>query len=133
MNLSRLEFWLSARMSKILPFGPTRFFFKRRYRGQLGRVPAIGILSGDFFDSAHAIDSGRFLLRFWLELTSIGLYLHPYGNLVTNRAAAEWLKTHTGVTKTWLVFKIGYSDVPPPSQRRLLDDILVPTTQPTPP
>ena len=132
MNLSRLEFWLSARMSKILLFGPTRFFFKRRYRGQLGRVPAIGILSGDFFDSVHAIDSGRFLLRFWLELTSLGLYLHPYGNLVTNPSAAEWLETRTAVPKAWLVFKIGYSDVPPPSQRRLLADILVSTTQPTP-
>jgi hypothetical protein len=120
-------------MSKILLFGPTRFFFKRRYRSQLGQVPAIGILSGDFFNPAHAIDSGRFLLRFWLELTSLGLYPHPYGNLVTNPSAAEWLETRTGVPKAWLVFKIGHSDVPPPSQRRLLDDILVPTTEPTPP
>lgn len=130
MNLSRLEFWLSARMSKILLFAPTRFFFKRRYRGQLGRVPAIGILSGDFFNPARAVDSGRFLLRFWLELTSLGLYLHPYGNLVTNASAAKCLETRTGVPQAWLVFKIGYSDAPPPSQRRLLDDILVPTTRP---
>ncbi|CAE6858124.1 hypothetical protein R75461_07832 [Paraburkholderia nemoris] len=132
MNLSRVEFWLSARLSKILLFAPTRYYLKRRYRQQLGHVPAIGILSGDFFNPANAIDSGRFLLRFWLELTSLGLYLHPYGNLVTNPKAASWLEARTQVPGAWLVFKIGYSDTPPPSQRRLLADILIPTTYPTP-
>jgi nitroreductase len=131
MNLSRIEFWLSARMSKILLFAPTRLFFKRRYRRQLGHVPAIGMLSGDFFNPANAIDSGRFLLRFWLELTRLGLYLHPYGNLVTNPAVAAWLEARTRVPKTWLVFKIGYADIPPPSHRRALADILVPAADRT--
>jgi hypothetical protein len=131
MNLSRAEFWLSARMSKILLFAPTRFFFKRRYRRQLGHVPAIGMLSGDFFNPANAIDSGRFLLRFWLELTRLGLYLHPYGNLVTNPEAAAWLEARTHVPGAWLVFKIGYADIPPLSHRRALADILVPATHRT--
>jgi len=131
MNLSRVEFWLSARLSKILLFAPTRQYLKRRYRRQLGHVPAIGILSGDFFNPANAIDSGRFLLRFWLEVTRLGLYLHPYGNLVTNPKAAAWLAARAQVPGAWLVFKIGFSDAPPPSQRRLLADILVPTTYPT--
>jgi hypothetical protein len=78
MNLSRAEFWLSARMSRALLFPPTRFFFKRRYRKQLGNVPSIGILSGDFFLAENAVESGRLLLRFWLEVTRLGLYLHPY-------------------------------------------------------
>ena len=132
MNLSRVEFWLSARLSKLLLFAPTRFFFKRRYRRQLGHVPAIGMLSGDFFNPANAIDSGRFLLRFWLELTRLGLYLHPYGNLVTNPEAAAWLEARTQVPKVWLVFKIGYADIPPLSHRRALADILVPATHRTP-
>nr|WP_260433385.1 nitroreductase family protein [Burkholderia cepacia] len=125
MNLSRAEFWMSARLSKILTFKPTRFYFKRRYRSQLGHVPAIGVLSGDFFNPEKAIESGRFLLRFWLALTNLGLYLHPYGNLVTNPDAAAWFSTHAGVDRAWLVFKVGYSRTPPQSQRRALADILV--------
>jgi nitroreductase len=128
MNLSRTEFWLSARMPRALLFPPARFFFKRRYRKQLGIVPAIGILSGDFFLAENAIESGRFLLRFWLEVTRLGLYLHPYGNMVTNPQACTWLKDRTGVTKPWLVFKLGYSDAPPKSFRRNLEDVLISTT-----
>lgn len=125
MNLSRSEFWLSAHLSKLLLFAPTRFYFKHRYRRKLGHVPAIGVLSGDFFNATNAIDSGRFLLRFWLALTSLGLYLHPYGNLVTNPDSASWFKARTQIDQAWLVFKIGYSAVPPQSQRRTLADILV--------
>jgi hypothetical protein len=127
MNLSRVEFWLSARMSKTLLFAPTRRLLKRRYRKQLGNVPAIGILSGDFFDVRNAVHSGRFLLRFWLELSRLGLYLHPYGNLVTNQQASAWLEKRTGVPKAWLVFKLGFCDPPPSSLRRSVDDILIPT------
>ena len=126
MNLSRAEFWLSAKFPQILRFPPARAVFRRCYRKQLGHVPAIGILSGDFFNPESAVESGRFLLHFWLELARLGLYLHPYGNLVTNPDAAAWLEARTGVPNAWLVFKIGYSDEPPLSQRRALADILVP-------
>ena len=126
MNLSRSEFWLSARMSKTLLFGPTRSILKRRYRQQLGTVPSIGILSGDFFAAKNAVYSGRFLFRFWLELARHGLYLHPYGNMVTNPDAAAWMERKTGVAKAWLVFKVGYCDPPPASYRRSVEEILVP-------
>jgi nitroreductase len=127
MNLSRAEFWLSAQMPGALLFPPARFLLKRRYRKQLGNVPAIGILGGDFFVDENAVESGRFLLRFWLEVTRLGLYLHPYGNMVTNPPACAWLRNKTGVTKPWLVFKLGYSDAPPKSFRRNLEDVLIST------
>jgi nitroreductase len=125
MNVSRTEFWLSARVSRLLLFPPTRALLRERYRRQLATVPAVGILSGDFFAAEYAVDSGRFLLRFWLETARLGLYLHPYGNLVTNAEAAEWLRGETGIDRAWLVFKLGYADAPPKSHRRHLQDILI--------
>ena len=125
MNLSRTEFWLSARLPQMLRLPIAQAFFRRRYRRQLGYVPAIGILSGPFFEPEHTLAAGRFLLRFWLEVTALGLYFHPYGNLVTNTAAAEWTTQRTGIEKSWLVFKIGYSDVPPRSLRRTVEQILL--------
>lgn len=125
INLGKAEFWLSARLPGLLRWRPARALFRRRYRRQLGHVPAIGILSGDFFTPSNAIPSGRFLLRFWLELARLDLYLHPYGNLVTNPAAAAWFARHTGVAQAWLVFKLGYSDVPPLSRRLSLPDVLL--------
>jgi nitroreductase len=126
MNLSRTEFWISARTPRLLLFPPTRTLLKRRYRRQLGNIPSIGILSGDFFEVRNAVHSGRFLLRFWLEVTRLGLYLHPYGNMVTNELAEAWLRQKTGVSKAWLVFKLGFSDPPPGSYRRAVEDILIP-------
>lgn len=126
MNLARFEFWMSARLPKLLLFPPTRALLKARYRKQLGSVPAIGMLSGSFFAAEDALDSGRFLMRFWLETAKLGLYLHPFGNLVTNPEAAAWLQGEVGLADIWLIFKLGYADEPPESYRRSLEEILVP-------
>lgn len=98
---------------------------KKIYRSQLGLVPTIGMLAGRFWQPADAFQTGRFLMRFWLELAKRNLYLHPYGNLVTNKAAATWCREATGVSDIWLIFKIGYSGEPPKSYRRSVEEVLV--------
>jgi nitroreductase len=125
MNTSRAAFWAAARMPRLMLLPFTRQLLARVYRTQLGTVPTIGLLSGPFREPASAFETGRFLMRFWLEAARHNLYIHPYGNLVTNRGAADWLLNETGVEGTWLVFKIGYSDAPPASYRRAPEEVLV--------
>jgi hypothetical protein len=125
MNTSRTAFWLAARVPRLLVFPFTRSMLRRQYRRQLGLVPTIGILAGEFFRPSSAFKTGRFLIRFWLETARLGLFIHPYGNLVTNPSAANWLAKTTNLEGIWLVFKIGHSETPPKSYRRLLDDALV--------
>ena len=98
---------------------------RREYRRQLGLVPTIGILAGDFFRASSAFETGRFLIRFWLETAQLELYIHPYGNLVTNPSAAHWLAGMTNLKDIWLIFKIGHSEPPPKSYRRSLADVMV--------
>jgi hypothetical protein len=125
MNTSRTAFWLAATIPRLLLFPVTRSSLRRQYRRQLGLVPTIGILAGEFFRAASAFETGRFLIRFWLETAKLGLYIHPYGNLVTKPAAAKWMAETTNIKDIWLVFKIGYSEVPPKSYRRSLAEVLV--------
>jgi hypothetical protein len=125
MNSSRLSFWLVARAPQLLQLPVTSAVLKKIYRAQLGHVPTIGMLAGPFWDSESAFETGRFLMRFWLELAKWDLYIHPYGNMVTNKAAAEWSLKVLGVPKIWLVFRIGFSKVPPPSYRRTVEEVLV--------
>jgi hypothetical protein len=125
MNTSRPSFWAAARMPWLLQFPLTRPIFARVYRAQLGVVPTLGLLAGPFFEPGSAFETGRYLMRFWLETARRGLYIHPYGNLVTNRAAADWCRRETGVEGLWLVFKIGYSEEPPQSYRRSVEEVLV--------
>jgi nitroreductase len=125
MNTSRLSYWLVARMPWLMLFPLTRPMLRKTYRKQLGTVPTIGMIAGKFWEPEHAIQSGRFLMHFWLELTKYNLYIHPFGNLVTNKKAAESIRNELGIDGIWLIFKIGYSSQPPQSYRLPLEQVLV--------
>ena len=125
MNTSRLSFWFAARFPKLMQPPITRPLLRSIYRKQLGMVPTIGMLAGSFWEPASAFETGRFLMHFWLELAKRDLYIHPLGNLVTNKPAADWCRETTGVSDIWLMFKIGFSRVPPKSYRRSVEEVLV--------
>jgi nitroreductase len=125
MNTSRSAYWLTARFPKLLLLPGAHSVLARTYRSQLGLVPTIGMLAGEFWQPSSAIRTGRFLMRFWLETARHNLYLHPYGNMVTNKKAAQWLLEETNVPDIWLVFKIGYSAEPPKSHRRSVEETLL--------
>jgi len=125
MNTSRTAFWLSARAPQLLQLPLTGALLAKVYRSQLGMVPTIGMLAGEFWAPESAFATGSFLMQFWLATATHNLYIHPYGNLVTNKPAAAWLLKETGVPDIWLIFKIGYSDEPPKSYRRSVEEILL--------
>jgi nitroreductase len=125
MNSSRLSFWLAARFPTLLHLPLIRPILRSTYRKQLGIVPTIGVLAGPFWKPESAFETGRFLMHFWLEVARRDLYIHPMGNLVTNQRAAEWCQKALGVTDIWLIFKIGFSKVPPQSYRRSVEEVLV--------
>jgi hypothetical protein len=69
------------------------------------------------------------LLRFWLELTRHGLYLQPFGSVITNPTAharlAERLTVDEADRQVWLLLRLGYCPAPPRSLRRPLAEVLV--------
>jgi nitroreductase len=125
MNTSRSAFWLSARVPRLLQLPLTNALLAKVYRRQLGLVPTLGMLAGKFWAAESAFETGSFLTQFWLATAQHNLYIHPFGNLVTNKKAAAWLLNETGVSDIWLIFKIGYSDEPPKSYRRTVEEILL--------
>src|SRR5205823_1582965 len=98
-------------------------WFRRRYREQVGPVATLGYLAGAFWDPADAFEAGRMLIRWWLECTRFGLYIHPYGNLMTHRPTAARVAEELAVNDVWLVFKIGRSPTPPASLRRSFEEL----------
>lgn len=125
MNSSRAALWSSARFPWLMKLPIAAGVFARIYRSQLGEIPTIGLLAGDFWQPADAIKTGRFLMRFWLETARLNLFIHPFGNLVTNSAAAKKVQNEFGIEEIWLIFKIGFSVEPPQSYRLPLERILV--------
>ncbi len=125
MNVSPVNLWLSAKMPWLLRAPIAKQIFARVYRSQIGLIPTLGIISGGFWRPADAIEAGKFLMRFWLETAAQNLYIHPFGNLVTNRKAATSVENETGIADVWLIFKIGFSNEPPKSRRLPVERILV--------
>jgi len=125
MNQAPLELWAAFHVPTLLRWKATRPWFARRYRAQIGPVATMGFLCGPFWPPRDAYRTGRFLMRFWLECTRLGYYLHPYGNLVTNRPVAARVEAETGLKDVWLAFKIGRSAPPPRSRRRSVAEILL--------
>jgi hypothetical protein len=125
MNTSRLSYWLGARFPKLMQLPIARPILQSTYRKQLGTVPTIGMLAGPFWEPESAFETGRFLMHFWLELAKRDLYIHPYGNMVTNKSAAAWCRETVGVPHIWLLFRVGFSEAPPQSYRRSVEEVLV--------
>ena len=125
MKTSRLTFWMSAKISWLMRVPVSKQIMAKIYRAQIGNIPTLGIIAGGFWKPADAIESGKFLMRFWLETAAENIYIHPFGNLVTNRKIAESVEKHLDIPDIWLIFKIGYSDEPPKSYRLPVERILV--------
>lgn len=125
MNLPSLNFWLMSNFPSFAKLPLIDRLVQRYYRHTLGSVPTLGMLAGDFWQPEAAFKAGRFLLQFWLELTRYGLYIQPFGNLVTNHNAAQWCANKFHQPSSWLIFKIGHSHQPPQSYRHHVAQILL--------
>jgi hypothetical protein len=117
----RLMKWLP----QVMRWPLTRGLIRWMYRRQLGKVSHIGLIAGPFFDNHSALSAGKFLLQFWLELSRRKLFIHPFGNLVTNSQAAARIRDLTSIEHIWLVFRVGYTDEASLSFRRSLNEVLI--------
>jgi hypothetical protein len=124
MNIPAHEMWMSLAAPWLLRLPGTSSFMRAFYRWRLGGAPMIGWLAGEFFDGDSAPLAGRCLFRVWLRMAQHGVGLHPFGNLVTNAAAHQWLTRAISADKVWLVFRMGYTADPPRSRRLPVEEIL---------
>ncbi len=125
MNTNPLLYKMSAKMSWMMKTPVLKTVMAKTYRAQIGPIPTLGICSGKFWDPADAFKAGKFLINFWLETAANDVYIHPYGNLVTNRRIAGLVEKETGVSDAWLIFKMGYSAEPPKSRRLPIEKVLI--------
>jgi len=125
MNFSRTEFWLSARMPWLMTTPILKSILKKRYLKQFQPIHHMGFIAGKFWDPKDGFEAGRFLAHFWLELTRQRLYLHPFGNLVTNPKASGKTAQLFGRKDIWLIFRYGKSATPVQSRRLHVSELLL--------
>ncbi len=89
----------------------------------------VGWIEGSWETSEDWINAGKMLIRLWLTMTSHEVYLHPFGSIITNPHSHEEIKNALHIdeskAKVWLLFRTGYSNIPPRSYRLPENDIIV--------
>jgi hypothetical protein len=101
-----------------------RALFLRTTRG----TATVGWISGPWGSPDDHFRAGRMLLRFWLELTRRGLYLQPFGSVITNESAHAQMVDRVAADEegqqVWLLLRIGAAAEPPRSQRLRLEELI---------
>ena len=103
---------------------------RRVYLNTMRGVTQLGWLEGSFRGPRDYLESGRTFMRIWLEFTVRGVYLHPFGTVITNpRSHAAFVKeagiTETSSSMAWMLFRFGYSKTPPAAHRRTAEEMIV--------
>jgi len=111
--------------------GPAiRAVYLRTMRG----VRQLGWLEGPFAGPADYIEAGRTFLRLWLSFTRAGVYLHPFGTVITNPVSHDRFVRALAITEgdgemAWMLFRFGHSATPPLAHRRSADRMLLPAQE----
>jgi hypothetical protein len=104
-------------------------FVRRTYvRGMRGTA-TVAWVSGPFEKQADWDNAGRMMARLWLTMTKHGVYLHPFGSVITNPKAhalmADHFKSTTRQHDLWMLVRLGYSETPPKAQRLPLEHMVL--------
>ncbi len=103
---------------------------KWTYTRSMRGTKTVAWISGKFVEQADCINAGRMLARLWLTMTKHGIYLHPFGSVITNHRSHQVMEDHFANPNRrdplWLLVRLGQSDTPPQAMRLSLNDIIVP-------
>jgi hypothetical protein len=77
----------------------------------------VAILRGPFQSWPELVEAGRMLMRLWLSMTGHGVYMLPFGSMITNVPCNRYLRERFVADDIWFILRFGYSAVPPQAPR----------------
>ncbi len=124
MNQPAWELWTAFAMPRAFAIPGLRDFAVHRYLKTQAGTRHVALLCGAFATWPELVAAGRTLMELWLVMATHRIYMQPFGSMLTNPVYAEELVRRFQVRDCWLIFRFGYSDVPPAAPR--LESILLP-------
>ena len=113
---------LLFRYHRLCEPAPIRALLRRLYLRGTGGAATVGWIAGPWTTPAEQLEAGRMLMRLWLAVTSHGLYLHPFGSVITNPVSharlADRITVDAQAGELWLLLRLGFCAEPPRSARR---------------
>ncbi len=84
----------------------------------------MAIVRGPFGTFTELVAAGRMLMELWLAMARRGVYMLPFGSMITNAPCNEYLRRRFGADDIWFILRYGYSKTPPRAPR--LATVLIP-------
>jgi hypothetical protein len=128
INGSVLRFMIKHRGLWRLPIVGS--LVKYVYLNTMRGVRQVGWISGPFAALNDYVQAGKCFMDVWVLLTGYDIRLHPYGTVITNQTSHKAFTDLVGETETdgqmaWILFRLGYSKLPPQSFRRDLSSMII--------
>ena len=117
MNQPRWEMRLALKFPRLfLVPGISGLATAKYLRTQAG-TRHVAILRGPFGSWPDLVAAGRMLMQLWLSMTRHGVYMLPFGSMITNAACNRYLRERFSAADLWFILRFGYSPVPPKAPR----------------
>ncbi len=123
MNQPGWEMRLALECPQLFLLPGIRSLVCARYLRTQAGTPHVAILRGPFGSWPELIVAGRLLMRLWLAMTRHGVYMLPFGSMITNASCNRYLRRRFAAEDIWFVLRFGYSRVPPRAPR--LESVLI--------
>lgn len=128
INGSVLRFMIKHRGLWRLPIigSLVKYIYLNTMRG----VRQVGWISGPFATLDDYVQAGKCFMDVWVLLTGSDIRLHPYGTVITNQTSHKAFTELVGQAESdgemaWILFRLGYSKLPPQSFRRDLSSMII--------
>jgi hypothetical protein len=117
MNQPRWEMRLALKLPRLFLLPGIESLARARYLRTQAGTRHVAILRGPFQSWPELIEAGRMLMRLWLAMTRHGIYMLPFGSMITNAECNRYLRARFSADDIWFILRFGYSKVPPQAPR----------------
>ena len=123
LNQPRWETRLALAAPRLFLLPGIASIVRRKYLRTQAGTRHVAILRGPFGSWPELVTAGRMLMDLWLAMTRHGIYMLPYGSMITNASCNRYLRERFAAQDIWFILRFGYSRVPPQAPR--LPSVLV--------
>jgi hypothetical protein len=117
LNQPRWETRLALAAPRLFLLPGIASIVRRKYLHTQAGTRHVAILRGPFGSWPELVTAGRMLMDLWLAMTRHGIYMLPYGSMITNAPCNRYLRRRFAADDIWFVLRFGYSKAPPKAPR----------------
>ena len=129
MNVSGFLMWLFVHANWFFRLPGIYSLVRNTYEKAMSGTATVSWISGPFETQKDWDNAGHMMARLWLTMTKYGVYLHPFGSVITNPTAHEQMDQHfkndDRQHDLWMLMRLGSGTAPPQAQRMPLSKLIV--------